>query len=78
MGYASVLCIDDSPHVLEYRKSRDEGMTSRKDIDTAIKRHDNAALRKMAQAAHKDETRMVLDLLADFVEQDLKKLKKTA
>jgi hypothetical protein len=50
-------------------------MTSREDLYTAIKRHDKVSIRKIAQGAQKEETRMFLNLLADFVEQDIKKLK---
>jgi hypothetical protein len=53
-------------------------MPSSKDIFTAIERRDSGGLRRMAQRAQKEETRMFLSLLADVVEQDLKKLKKSA
>ena len=53
-------------------------MTSRKDIEAAIQCRDNVTLRKMAQREEKEETRMLLNLLADVVEANLKILKKTA
>ena len=54
-------------------------MGSGKDLHTAIERRDSATLRKMAQTAQKETTRMFLNLLADFLDQDdLKKLRKTA
>jgi hypothetical protein len=54
------------------------GLTSRKDIGNAIRNRDAITLRKMAQRAQKQETRMLLNLLADFVERDLMKAKKAA
>jgi hypothetical protein len=48
-------------------------MTSRIDIDDAIRNRDPITLRKMAQRAEKLETRMFLNLLADFLERDLKR-----
>jgi hypothetical protein len=53
-------------------------MTSRNDIDHAIRNRDGITLRKLAERAQKQETRMFLNLLADFVERDLKESKKTA
>ena len=53
-------------------------MTSRIDIDDAIRNRDAITLRKMAQRAHKLETRMFLNLLADFLDRDLKKANKAA
>jgi hypothetical protein len=52
-------------------------MSSRKDITTAIKRRDSISIRKMAQRAQKEETRMFLNLLADIVERDLRAMKKS-
>ena len=46
-------------------------MDIREDIDTAIKEHDHATLRQIAQREQKEETRMLLYLLADLVERDL-------
>lgn len=58
---------------------RSVSMGSGKDLHTAIERRDSATLRKMAQTAQKETTRMFLNLLADFLDQDdLKKLRKTA
>jgi hypothetical protein len=53
-------------------------MTSRNDIDNAIRNRDGITLRKMAKRAQKLESRMFLNLLADFLERDLKKAKKAA
>jgi len=48
------------------------------DINIAIERHNHTALRQMAQREQKEETRMLLYLLADFVERAPKELKKAA
>jgi hypothetical protein len=55
-----------------------KGMASQNEIDNAIRNRDSIALRKMAQRAPRLETRIFLNLLADFVERDLKKLEKAA
>ena len=58
-----------------YKEAR---MTSRKDIHAAIQRRGEATLRQMAQRVEQEQTRMFLDLLTDFVERDVKTLKKAA
>ena len=53
-------------------------MGSGENIHRAIKRRDSMALRKMAEQARQETTRLFLHLLADLIERDLKRLKKTA
>jgi len=56
-------------------------MTRGEEIQTAIERRDATTMRRMAEGAQKEETRMFLSLLAGMISQQLKKttqLKRTA
>jgi hypothetical protein len=56
-------------------------MTWGEELHSTIERRDAAALRKMAEEARKEETRMFLNLLAGMINQPPKKttrLKRTA
>ena len=56
-------------------------MTRGEEIHTAIERRDATALRRMAEEARTEETRMLLNLLAEVIDQQPKKttqLKRTA